>query len=542
MAGQWRHHLRTALAVAAAAGLAARCGPSNAPKQGGTAVIASAAGPRSANPLVASDVYSQEMNRSLLFLPLLRFGADLSLEPDLAESWNMEGDTAAVFHLRRDVRWQDGRRVNADDAVFTIRRALDPATGYPNAGQIHHWHGVQRVDSFTVRLSFDPVREPLAALPLLPVLPRHVLDTVPPAAMAHAASNTRPVGDGPFRVVERRPDRWVFAANDSFPQALGGRPRLDRLIWRTIPESTSQIATLEAGEVDLVMGVQPDDYARYADTLGLRGIERPTFRYSFIAWNGRRPPLDEVPVRRALSLAIDRPQILAALRHGHGALAAGPVPPTHWAADTLAPLPYDTAQADRILDQAGFRRRDRDGIRHAFDGSPVRFTLLLPAGSDFNRDLAQVVQADLRNVGVDLELRPLEFSTLVQTITGPERDFDAVLLALDADVRLDLRSLFHSAALAGPFQLAGYSNSVLDSLLDAIDTTTDGAAARPLWARAQAILARDQPWTFLYFFSDLMLARDRLHGVQADLRGVLFSAPDWWVAARPSAAQVAGGR
>ncbi|MEJ2187325.1 MAG: ABC transporter substrate-binding protein [Gemmatimonadota bacterium] len=483
-----------------------------------------------ANPLVAADVYSQEMNRSLLFLPLLRFGADLSLEPDLAESWAEEGDTAAVFHLRRDVRWQDGRLVTASDAVFTIQRAMDPATAYPNAGQIKHWRAVQRVDSFTVHLSFDPVREPLAALPLLPVLPRHVLDTIPPAAMARAAFNTHPVGDGPFRLVEvHRNDRWIFAANDSFPAGLGGRPHLDRLIWRIIPESTSQLAALEAGEVDMVMGVRPDDYARYADTLGLRGLERPTFRYSFIAWNGRRPPLDLVPVRRALSMAIDRAQILRALRHGYGTLAAGPVPPAHWAADTISPLPYDTAQADRLLEQAGYRTRNAGGIRQSFDGTPLRLTLLLPAGSDFNRDLAQVVQSDLRKVGVDLQLEPLEFSTLIQTITGPDRNFDAVLLALDADVRLDLRSLFHSASLKGPFQLAGYSNPALDSLLDSIDTVLDRTASQPLWSRAQRILARDQPWSFLYFFSDLMLARDRLHGVRADLRGVLFSAPQWWV-------------
>jgi peptide/nickel transport system substrate-binding protein len=527
---QWKHQLQAVLAVAFIAAASVRCGPGEAGRNGGTAVIAASAGPHAANPLVAADVYSQEMNRSLLFLPLVRFSADLSLEPDLAESWTEEGDTAAVFHLRRDVHWQDGRQVTADDAVFTIRRAMNPATGYPNAGQIKHWRAVQRVDTFTVRLSFDAVREPLAALPLLPILPRHVLDTIPPAAMAHARFNTHPVGDGPFRLVDvRQDDRWVFAANDSFPVGLGGRPHVDRLIWRIIPESTSQMAALEAGEVDMVMGVRPDDYARFADTLGLHGIERPTFRYSFIAWNGRRPPLDLVPVRRALSMAIDRAQILTALRHGYGTLAAGPVPPAHWAADTLAPVPYDTAQADRLLDQAGYRQRNQDGIRLGFDGTPLRFTLLVPAGNDFNRDLAQVVQADLRTVGVDLQLKPLEFATLVQTITGSDRDFDAVLLALDSDVRLDLRSLFHSAALKGPFQLAGYSDPTLDSLLDAIDTTTDHAAARPLWARAQEILARDQPWTFLYFFTDLILARDQLHGVRGDLRGVLFSAPQWWI-------------
>jgi peptide/nickel transport system substrate-binding protein len=501
----------TALAVSS-------CDGGRAVPIGGTAVVVYPGAPRVANPLVAADAYSLEVARSLLFLSLLEHGPDLALRPRLAESWDADGDTAAVFRLRRDVRWTDGAPTTAYDVAFTVERALDPATGYPNRGQLEHVRDVVAVDSFTVRARFHPVRGAIDPIALLPVLPRHVLDTVPANGMQHAHFNMRPVTNGPFAVGEvRARDRWAFVANEAFPESLGGRPRLDRVVWRAVPESAAQIAELRAGDADVVVGVRHDAFERLGSAEGIRAMERPTLSYAAIAWNGRRPPLDDPRVRRALTLAMNRAGMVQALRGGHGQLAAGPVPPDHWAhSDRLEPLPYDPEAANAEL-------------AAALGGRPLRFTLLIPAGSDFNRDLAQVIQADLARVGVTADLRALEFATLVQIITGPARDFDAVLLALDADARLDLRSLFHSGAMDGPFQVAGYSNPALDSVLDAIDAETAREPAGELWDRAQALVAADQPWTFLYFVTDLILVRSRLEGVEADLRGVLHSAHRWWI-------------
>lgn len=512
--------------------LASACGEGErAPRTGGTAVIAYSGGPQAANPLVGTDDYSDAMNRWLLFLPLVQLGPDLELEPRLAESWETEGDTAIVFRLRPDVSWSDGRPTTAGDAVFTLERALDPETAFPNRQHIAHWRGIEALDSFTVRVTFEPAREPLHGFTLMPLLPRHVLEEVPPAEMQRAPFNLAPVTNGPFRVQEARPgERWTFAADTSFPAGLGGRPRLDRLVWRVIPESGAQEVELRAGEVDAVVGVRPEAFETLTEREGLRGLERETLSYTMVAWNNRRPMLSDVRVRAALGLAMDREQVLEALRGGHGVLATGPVPPTHWAHNTaLEPLRHDPEGARELLRQAGFADRDGDGTVESPAGEPLRISLLIPAGSDFNRDLAQVIQSDLEEVGVDLRIQTLEFGTLAGRITSPERDFDAVLLALDADVRLDLRSLFHSEAMEGPFQLSGLRDARLDSLLDALEAARERESARALWAEAQARIARAQPWSFLYYLTELIVVRDRLHGIDADLRGVLHSAPRWWV-------------
>lgn len=525
--------VKTILAVLLLATFAGCDAPGESPPIGGTVVLAYPGAPRAANPLIVSDRYSDEMNRFLLFLPLLRFDRELELAPGLARSWEVEGDTAAVFELHRDVPWSDGRATTAEDVVFTFRRALDPETGYPNRGQIAHIRGVEAVDSHTVRLSFEPVREPLASIPLLAVLPRHALDTVPAGGLQASPFNLRPVTNGPFRVREARPgDRWVFQADTAFPGHLGGRARIDRLVWRAVPEAGATAMELRAGEVDVAVGVRAELFDQLGSRDRYQAIERPTLEYMFVAWNGRRPPLDDPRVRRALGLAIDRRQILDALRGGHGTLANGPVPvghPDH--AGSVAPLPHDVERARALLEEAGFRDRDGDGVAESADGEELRFTLLLPAESDFNRDLAQVIQADLRDAGVALELRQLEFGTILATITGPDRDFDGVQLALTADRRLDLRSFFHSDAMDGPYQLAGYSNPAVDSLLDALETA-DRERARDLWAELQRVLAEDQPWTFLHCCTELILARDRVHGIEAGLPGLLDSVTEWWVEPR----------
>ncbi len=517
--------------VALGAALLAGCeAPEIGPPDGGTVVLAYAGAPRAANPLIASDSYSDAMNRFLLFLPLLEFDDGLELEPRLAESWSMEADTVAVFELHRGVRWSDGAATTAEDVAFTIRRALDPETGYPNRAALQHIRGVEVADSYTVRLRLDRVREPLAALASLAIVPRHVLDSVSAGSLPSSSFNLKPVSNGPFRVVEARPgERWVFAADTAFPEELGGRPHLDRLVWRAIPESGAMAMELQAGDVDVAAAVRSDLFDRMEGRDGYQAIERPTLEYTGVAWNGRRPPLDDPRVRRALGLAVDRRQILDGLRGGHGSLANGPVPAAHWAhAEDVSPPDRDLERARALLGESGLRDRDGDGVVDGEDGEPLRLTLLFPAGNDFNRDLAQVLQSDLREVGVALELRPLEFASMIQAITGSDRAFDGVILGLSAEPRLDLRGLFHSGSLDGPFQVAGYSNPRVDSLLDAIETA-EVSRAPELWREVQEILVEDQPWLYIHGGSELIVARTRVNAVRAGLPGLLASVTEWWV-------------
>lgn len=518
-------HLLLALALVMA------CGGDVDPRRGGTVVIGGGSDLDHANPLVSVDAWTNEILRYALFTPLLNYGPDLDYEPHLAESWEMLADTGVTFKLRRDVFWHDGTPTTAHDVLFTFERARDPATGFPNADYFTRWTGAEVVDSFTIRFRFEPHAEPLAGWPFTPIVPMHVLDTVPPADMRHTAFNRNPIGNGPFRFVSHRAnDRWIFEANPDFPQGLGGPPLLDRLVWRVIPDNTAQLTEVRVGQVDLVLQPRPDQVRDLAERDGIRAVIKPSRQFAFIAWNGRRPPLDDARVRKALAMAIDRERILEGVRRGFGVVAVGPVMPFHWAYDpAVLPLPFDAGAALTLLGDAGITDSNGDGRLQLPDGSPFRIEIKLPAGSDLHRDAAEAVRGDLARIGVQVTTRQTEVTTLFADVTSAERNFDAALLGWSGGLRLDLRDTFHSASANGPYQFASYRNPAVDELLDRATVERDRAAAAPMWQRVQELLRDDQPWTLLYYQTDAFLARDRVEGMEMDIRGALVTLPRWWV-------------
>ncbi|MGQ0561324.1 MAG: ABC transporter substrate-binding protein [Gemmatimonadota bacterium] len=501
------------------------------PRRGGTVVIAGPSDLQSMNSLVNSDWWTSEFINHAVFMPLLHFDAKLGYAPALASSWRLLGDTAVVFNLRRDVRWHDGVRTSAHDVAFTFNRIKHEETAFPNPDYFERWQSAQVVDSFTIRFRIRPHVEPLFGWTRTAIMPRHLLDSIPAARMREAAFNKAPVGNGPFRFASQRAnDRWVFEANPDFPRALGGRPYLDRVVWRVIPENTAQVTEIMTGAVDMALAARAEQIKTLAARRDMRAILRPSQRYTMITWNGKRPPLDDARVRRALTMGMNRQQMIDVLRGGYAQVAVTPVPPTHWAADReLAPLPYDPAGARRLLAAAGYRDRDRDGSVENAAGKPLEIELEIAANNAFNRDVAELVRSNLAQIGVRINARPVDFPVMIQDITSPERNFDGACLTFTTDLRMSFTDAFHSKALGGDYQTASYSNPELDRLLDRTDVVTIRAEAARIWARVQRILRDEQPWTFLWWSPDMMVVRERLRGVQMDVRGALITLPHWWV-------------
>lgn len=496
---------------------------------GGTLVVAGQTDLDFANSLVSREAYTQELILNVLFLPLLRHDAELGYEPRLARSWELIGDTAIVFHLRDDVKWHDGVPTTAFDVAFTYERALDPATAFINIRDFQYWRAAEVLDSFTIRFAFQPHTDPLAPWPALAIMPRHHLDSIPPARLRQAAFNRQPVGNGPFRFISASANnRWAFAANDSFPAGLGGRPYLDRFVWRVIPESTARRTELLTGGVDLALGVAARELIELGETPGIRALVRPARKYQALIWNGKRKPFDDPRVRRALAHAINRQEILDVMRGGYGQLGTGPIFPAHWAFDsTLAPLPFDTATARALLAEAGYHARKGDGWLEDAAGHAFKFEMTVPAGNEYGRNVAEVVQAQLARIGIRMNIRVLEFGALVEQITTPERRFDAVFLGWESGLRLDLADLFHSEAIDGQFQFASYRNATVDSILDRTGQL-GRAEARPLWQRLQAIFLEEQPWTILYYTPDLAAVSEVVQGMELDIRGTFVGLAEWW--------------
>lgn len=505
------------------------------PRAGGTVVIAGGSDLQNMNSLVNSDAWTGEFINNAVFLPLLRWSANLSsFTPALARSYRMIGDTGVVFNLRRDVRWHDGVKTTAHDVAFTFNRIKDLETAFPNAEFFERWESVQVIDSFTIRFKIKPHVEPLAGLPATSIMPRHLLDSIPSSRMRQAAFNKAPVGNGPFRFVSQKPnDRWTFEANPNFPRGLGGRPLLDRVVWRVIPENTAQVTEITTGSIDIALATRAEQAKQLNARPDMNAYLRANNRYTMITWNGKRAPLNDARVRRAITMALNRQEMINVLRGGFAQIAVTPVPPSHWAFDRkLAPLPYDVAGARRLLAAAGYTDRNGDGVVESADGKPLEIELKIAANNAFNRDIGEMVRAHLAKVGIKLTLRPVDFPVMIQDISSKERNFDGAFLQFSTDVKLGFTDAFHSKALEGPFNSASFSNPELDRLLDRADVERNRAAATTLWYRVQRILRDEQPWTFLWWSPDMIVVRNRVKGIGMDVRGALVTLPRWYVSGR----------
>jgi peptide/nickel transport system substrate-binding protein len=501
---------------------------------GGTAVIGITADVTDINPLTSQFVSSRLMQLHMLFMPLVGYDAQLRPVPRLARSWQLdEAAGTLTFHLRDDVFWHGGVRTTAHDMQFAYDRARDPRMAYPLTSNLDHYGDAVVVDSFTWRIRLVPHSEYLAAWYVLPPLPRHLLEAVPPAELArHPFSTRTPVGNGPFRFVERaQGQRWVFEANPDHPEELGGRPYLDRVAFRVIPEPTTLLTELLTGGVDFYYQVRPEQTERIAGSRNARVTSAPGISWVYLGFNQRRPPFDDVRVRRALTLAIDRRQILHAVLAGQGSVASStisPFRPQHDASVGVK-LVHDPEQARALLTEAGFTQRGVDGVLRGASGTPFRFTILVPQGYQDRQDIGQMVQADLRRIGVDVRLQTVEFNTLVARVAGLGRDFDAVIMGFNSGVRVDDVPIFACRSRDLPFAFTGYCSPETDALLDSVLAMPDLEAARPLWSRYQHRIAEELPMTFLLFPDELHAASSRLRGITPDARGAWVGIDRWWL-------------
>ena len=493
------------------------------------------------NALVSADHGAAQHQAFVNLMTLIQFDEALEPRPYLAREWELSDDqTQLTFHLRDDVRWHDGEPTTAHDVAFTYLRATDPETGFPNAAFWERYvpgeAGVEVLDDQTVRFHLEPHAEPLDPWRALAIMPRHLLGDVPPAELGDHPFGTRcPVGNGPFVFREHRPDAsWSFVRNPDFPEALGGPPHLDRYVYRIVPEEATLLTELLTEGVDVVPTPSPDQAGRIAEADHLELLAFPFRSYLFVGWNQRRPQLADARVRRALTLATNRRQMLDAVLQGYGTVANAGVPPFHWAyhrgiEDALS---YDPERARALLDEAGWVDRNGDGVRQSADGTPLEVTLTYNTGSRPRRDVAEIMQAQLGEVGVGVRIQALEWATLVDRVTDPgQRDFDGVVMSWVTEFKVDDRDLFHSTSADEPYGWAGTRSAELDVLLDTLPLMVDRDEALPHWHRYQELLVREQPFTFLFFPQRLVGVNHRIHGVRMDARGEWVSVADWWIPA-----------
>ncbi len=407
------------------------------------------------------------------------------------ESFPIEHRPVITFSLRPNVRWHDGEPFTSKDVEFTFLKVMDPGTNTVRRPMFELVDRLETPDPHTVRVTYWKPFAPSLESWAIGVIPEHLFRD---QDINTSSLNRNPVGTGPFKFKVWEADEVItLVAN---PDYFEGAPNLRQLSYRIIPEPPLKELEFFIEGVDLDTP-QPHQYHRYITDERFKVYERLGNGYTYIGYNLRLPLFQDVRVRQALTHAIDREAIVKFLLFDLGVPSTGPFPPQFWySPPDVKPLPYDPEKAGRLLDEAGWRDTDGDGLLDK-DGEPFRFTLMTNNGNNLRINTAVLVQRQLEEIGIDVKIELFEWSVFIRDKVNP-RNFEAVVLGWGLGLDPDVYEIWHSSQTEKGFNFVGYRNPEVDRLIEAGRTTFDREERTPIYWKIHELIHEDQPYTFLY--------------------------------------------
>jgi peptide/nickel transport system substrate-binding protein len=457
--------------------------------------------------------YPEHVPLTMLYDSLTEFQPDGSIGPRLAESWQVTPDGLSfTFKLTDKAKWPDGRPVTADDVKFTFDAMLNPENKASTEG-VETVRAVEVSDPRTVVVTLKEITPHfLARAGSRGIIPRHLLEG---QDLSKAEYNKKPVSSGPYRFVSWAPGQAIVM--EANPEYWRGAPKIGRITFKIVPDQNVVLTQLRSGEIQYAL-LEPRNLAAVQGIAGLKLYESPTPRFFDIAPNFTRGLFDDVRVRQALLIGIDRPTIVEKVLAGKGQVVEANTSPASWAYNPDLPRkPYDRAGAAALLKEAGWAPGP-DGVLQK-DGQRLSFGVMINS-YDRTLELAlTVAQQNLKEIGVELSIDRVEPG--VFNARRSAKDFDALARVWNPVYDPDQASLLKT----GNFY--GYTNPEVDRLATAALATNDQPERKRIYLQLQELLAREAPRLWLYTENELHVLTDRISGVKPHPVGLFWNVKDW---------------
>lgn len=498
---------------------------------GGTLISAMPSDPSSMIGMVAGESASLAIG-SYLFNSLLKYDQNLDLAGELAESWQVADDKKTItFKLKPDLQWADGKPLTSADILFTWQLITDENTHSPYASDYQLVTKAEAPDALTFIVHYSqPFAPALESWASLQVLPKHKLAGQDIRTTSFAQ---KPLGSHYYQLKEWRHGEYIKLEKN--PKSVLGPANIDHLIERIIPDPAAQFLELMADNIDS-MSMDPITYARIIPSRPALQARLNQFKelgnsYTYLGFNLKRKPFDDLRVRKAINYAIDKQEIIDGVYLGLGITIASPYKPgTRWSNPDLIPYTFDPAKAKQLLAEAGFEDTNGDGVVDR-DGKKLSFEILTNLGNKQREKTAVIIQRRLKEVGIETHIRTLEWASLLTNFIKPG-DFDAVVMGWGLGLDPDQYNIWHSSQQKpGQFNFIGYNNPAVDKLLEQGRLEFDPEKRMQIYHEFAKVLYEDSPLVYLSAGYGLTAIHKRVHGIMNPVppAGVSYDSQKWYI-------------
>lgn len=475
--------------------------------------LAISASPARINPILSTDTATSEITQ-WLFNSLVTYDKDGKIIPQLAKSYKFLDQKTLEFTLRDDVYWSDGVKFSAKDVLFTYETIISPKIYTPYAASFYHIKSVKIVDKNKIIVRYKYPYFKALDIWMMEVLPYHKLKDE--KDLMTSKFNQSPIGTGSYTLKKASVSSDVILhANKNY---FIHKPKIDRIVYHFVPDSSAQFLMLKSAKLDvgsltpLQLERQLDDNFRKKFNI----FETISHSYLYVGFNLRLKKFKNPKVRQALSLAIDRDEIVKIMYFGHGKVCNGPFLPGTGAYDKTVKSPkQNIKKAKELLKEAGY------DAKH-----PFIFTISTNTGSGGSY-IAQILQHQFKKAGIVMNLKVMEWQAFLNTVIMP-RKFEAVLMAWALSIRPDAYSIWHSKSdKKGGFNFIGYKNKQVDTLIEKAQSTINKEKFNKIYQKIFALIVRDNPYLFLVIPNAITVVNKKISPVSPSLIGVMHNEIEW---------------
>lgn len=477
--------------------------------------LSASSNPARLNPLIATDSASSSI-AGFLFNSLVKYDeSGQKIIGDLAESYRYVTPTVIEFKLRRGVTWHDGEAFSAHDVLFTYNLIKSPKTITPYASDFRVVKSVNVIDDATLRVTYEKPYFKALEIWMMGIVPRHILQNE--KDIMGSRFNTHPIGTGPYILKKLEFSKQIVL--EANPHYFEHKAKIDKIIFHVISDPMTRFLMLKSGEIDIDT-LEPMQFERQ---LGgnfhtkFDVIETASHSYTYLGFNLRLKKFQDPRVREALSLAIDRQELIDILFLNHGKVCTGPfLPGSKGFNDTLKAPKHNIPKALALLKAAGYD-----------SAHPLAFEIATSNSNAIRPYAAEIMQRQLGRIGVKVTLRVMEWQAFLNTVVMPKK-FETVLLGWSLSLTPDPYMVWHSDSdVPGGFNMIGYHSGPTDALIERMENSTDPEKIASLQKDIFARIVGDNPYLFLVIPNDITVYNRRIKGIKPTINGIWEDYIDW---------------